>query len=182
MLAFWRPFGKILGWVSSAANASTPLHSNFPFELWNHLLSFLFFPSVRIWLIHTNLTLCISVFPVFTFLSLYLFHAILNFPTDPPWQSPPPPIPDHSHTLIIKPPLAPPHLWGNLLAGHLCLSDKEQRICFIPASLFVSPHFLTTIIQCCLAPKNTARPMWIQERQLFYTQPLWHLMSPNLIR
>lgn len=38
-----------------------------------------------------------------------------------------------------KPHSAPPHLWGNPLAGHLCLSDKEQYRCFILTVLFLFP-------------------------------------------
>lgn len=75
----------------------------------------------------------------------------------PPWQSLTPPTIDHIHMLIIKSLPVQPHLWGNPLAGHLCLSDKEQYRCFILTFLFLPLRFLffymTFIQQRMLGPK-----------------------------
>lgn len=69
--------------------------------------------------------------------SLSLHFAIWS----PPPQTLTPPAPDRIHMLTIKSPPAPPHLWGNPLAGHLCLSDKEHNRCFTLTPLFLSLWF-----------------------------------------
>lgn len=110
---------------------------------------------------HNVHSLYFYVFLVFSFSSLHLLYLSLNFPLwSPPWQSPTPPTPDHIHMLIIKSPPAPPHLWGNPLAGHPCLSDKEQHRCFILTSLlvFLLEHFLNARMYDGL--KKEAWPWW----------------------
>lgn len=78
---------------------------------------------------------------------------------------------DHIHMLIIKSPPAPPHLWGNPLAGHRCLSDKEQYRCFMPLlflPLWLFLHdFRTTAY---VWSKNLAWPSW-NRRGLCVIQP-----------
>lgn len=78
---------------------------------------------------HMSLSL---VYPKFLFFvapficlsSISAFHPLIPSP----W--PHPHVNNKSHP-------APPHLWGNPLAGHLRLSDKEQYRCFIRALLFL---------------------------------------------
>lgn len=51
---------------------------------------------------------------------------------------------------------APPHLWGNPLAGHLCLSDREQNRCFI----LLFSYSLCDCFYKTEPPKNLAWPCW----------------------
>lgn len=89
-----------------------------------------------IWYIQNSHSLYFYVFVSLS--SVYLFYLSLNFPLRSPSSTVSfPSHTDHIHMLIIKSPPAPPHLWGNPLAGHLCLSDKEQYACFILTLLFL---------------------------------------------
>lgn len=115
-------------------------------SLWTPSVHLLIFLLLHVYT-HNAHSLYFYVFLVFGFSSLHLLYLSLNFPLwSPPWQSATPPTPDHIHMLIIKSPTAPPHLWGNPLAGHPCLSDKEQHRCFILTSLLIRLFLSVSLI------------------------------------
>lgn len=92
--------------------------------------------------LHLSLSI-ISIQPYNTFSFLLSFVSVLNFSSvcarftlrSPPWCSDASLLWPHPH-VNNKPHSAPPHLWGNPLAG---LSDEEQYRCFVLTDLFLPP-------------------------------------------